>query len=149
MCGGRGDDDDVGAAAMKDGGVRGHGDVLAGAGRSGGGEERPGNPSVGAADMSASFSSSVSMATGSGASVVPSWCLVTRMMGGGVEVETFPVCLDFTGCELLRSSGDAALDSCRGLCCSTDLQDDEEAEDDEEGEAGGASFSIMTVKSSQ
>lgn len=77
ICGGRGDDDDGGAAVMKDGGIRGHEEVLAGAGRSGGGEERLGDPSVGVADMvfslSASFSSSVSIATGSGASVVPSW----------------------------------------------------------------------------
>lgn len=55
-------------------------------------------------------------------------------------METFPVCLDFTGCELLRSSRDAELESCRGLCCSTDLQDDEEADEDEEGEAGQGSW---------
>lgn len=60
------------------GGGRGHGEVLAGAGRSGGGEERVGDllaaASAGAVNLGplglSSSSSSVSMTMGSGAAVV-------------------------------------------------------------------------------
>lgn len=140
MCGGRGDGDEEGAAAVEAGGGRGHGDVLAGAGRRGGGEERLGDSSVGAAEMlfslSALFSCSVSMTTDS---VVPTWRLVNtvvRMMGGCADVETLSVCLVLTGWGVLMRSKGAELEFCGGLCCSTDTQDGEEAEENEEaGEA--------------
>lgn len=67
---------------MEVGGGRVHGEVFAGAGRSGGGEERVGDPLAEAAgavvlfgppSFSSSSSSSVSMAMGSGAAVVSAW----------------------------------------------------------------------------
>lgn len=78
ILGGRGEDDeDEGKAAVEVGGGRVHGEVLAGAGRRGGGEERVGDPlaeAVGAVVLfgppSFSFSSSISMAMGSGAAAV-------------------------------------------------------------------------------
>lgn len=80
MWGGRGEDE--GKVAVEVGGGRGHGEVLAGAGRSGGGEESVGDPLVEAAgavvlfgppSFSSSSSSSVSMEMGSGAAVVSAW----------------------------------------------------------------------------
>lgn len=83
MWGGKGEDDeDEGKSAVEVGGGRGHGEFLAGAGRSGGGEERVGDPLVEAAgaevlfgppSFSSSSSSSVSMEMGSGAAVVSAW----------------------------------------------------------------------------
>lgn len=73
ICGGRGEEDEEVEVG------RGHGQVLAGAGRSGGGEERVGDPLVEAAEavmdvgpprLSSSSSSSVSMTMGSGAAVI-------------------------------------------------------------------------------
>lgn len=82
MWGGRGEDDeDERKDAVEAGGGRGHGDVLAGAGSSGGGEERVGDPLVEAAGaavllglprVSSSFSS-ISMTTSSGAAAVSAW----------------------------------------------------------------------------
>lgn len=60
-------------------GGRAHGEVLAGAGRSGGGEERVGDPlaeaagTVGDVDPPCLSSSSVSMTMGSGAAAVSVW----------------------------------------------------------------------------
>lgn len=83
MCGGRGEDDeDKGSDVVEVGGGRGHGEVLAGAGRSGGGEERVGDwlaeapvavVGVGPPRLSSSSSSSVSMTMGSGAAVLSAW----------------------------------------------------------------------------
>lgn len=86
MCGGRGEDDeDNGMDAVEMGGGRGHGDVLAGAGRSGGGEERVGDLLAEAAvalvdagppclsSSSSSSSSSVSIMMGSGAAATSVW----------------------------------------------------------------------------
>ena len=88
MCGGRGEDDeDEEKDAAEVGGGRAHGEVLAGAGRSGGGEERVGDPEaawavvdVGPPGLSSSSSSSassspslVSMTMGSGAAALPAW----------------------------------------------------------------------------
>lgn len=82
MCGGRGEgEDDEGMAAVEVAGGRRHGEVLAGAGRSGGGEERVGDPSVLARALeemlldSSSFpissSCSVSLSMPSGGSYAP------------------------------------------------------------------------------
>lgn len=84
MCGGRGDsEDDEGTAEVEVAGGRGHGDVLAGAGRSGGGDERVGEPSVDAGALEAmvfdpssfpiSSSFSVSLTADSGGSYAPVW----------------------------------------------------------------------------
>lgn len=76
MCGGRGEcDEDEGRDVVEAGGGRGHGEVLVGAGRSGGGEERVGEllaaaVNLGPLGLSSSSSSSVSMTMGSGAAVV-------------------------------------------------------------------------------
>lgn len=64
---------------MEAGGRRGHGEVLVGAGRSGGGEESVGVPFVetlaaaGPCGFSSSSSSSISMAPGSGAAAMSAW----------------------------------------------------------------------------
>lgn len=82
MCGGRGEDDED--VWKEVGGGKGYKTVLAGAGRSGGGEERVGDPLAEAAGAevlfgpprftsSLSFSSSVSMTMGSGAAAVCAW----------------------------------------------------------------------------
>lgn len=82
MCGGRGEgEDDEGTAAVEVAGGRGHGEVVAGAGRSGGGEERVGDPSVVASALeailldSSSFpilsSCSISLSVDSGGSYAP------------------------------------------------------------------------------
>lgn len=81
MCGGRGEDDEEeGKDVVEVEGGRGHGEVLAGAGRSGGGEERVGDPLAGAAravgDVGPPCLSSfslVSMTMGSGAAAVSVW----------------------------------------------------------------------------
>lgn len=81
MCGGRGEhDEDEGKDAVEVGGGRGHGEVLAGAGRSGGGEERVGDPLAEAAGAVVDFgplrlssSSSVSITMGSGAAAKSAW----------------------------------------------------------------------------
>lgn len=82
MCGGRGEDDeDEGKDVVEVGGGRGHGEVLAGAGRSGGGEERVGDLLAEAAGAVVDFgpprlsssSSSVSITMGSGAAAVLAW----------------------------------------------------------------------------
>lgn len=80
MCGGRGEgDEDEGRDVVEAGGGTGHREVLAGAGRSGGGEERVGDllaaasaaaVNFGPLGLSSSSSSSVSMTMGSGAEVV-------------------------------------------------------------------------------
>lgn len=70
MCGGRGEgDEDVGKDALEARGRRGHGEVLAGAGRSGGGEETVGDPLAEAAGPAVvvgppRFSSSMTMGSG-------------------------------------------------------------------------------------
>lgn len=81
MCGGRGEDDEhEGKEAVEVGGSTGHVEVLAGAGRSGGGEERVGDPLAEAAGAEVLFgpprfssSSPVSMAMGSGATAESAW----------------------------------------------------------------------------
>lgn len=82
MWGGRGEDDeDGGKDAVEVGGGSGHGEVLAGAGRSGGGEESVGDLVAEAAGVAAAvvgspcFSSfcSVSMTMGSGTAAVSAW----------------------------------------------------------------------------
>ncbi len=90
MCGGRREEDeDEGKDAAEVGGGRGHGEVLAGAGRSGGGEERVGDPLaeaagavvvVGSPCFSSSSSSLVSMTMGSGAAAVSPWRLVNAVV---------------------------------------------------------------------
>lgn len=83
MCGGREEDDEEeGKEAVPAGGGKGHMEVLAGAGRSGGGEERVGDPLAeatgavvlfGPPRFSSSFLFSVSMTMGSGAAAVSAW----------------------------------------------------------------------------
>lgn len=89
MCGGRGEDEeDKGKDAVEVGGGRGHGEVLAGAGRSGGGEERVGDPLAEAAGAvvvvgpprSSSSFSSVSMTMGSGAAAGSARWLVNAVV---------------------------------------------------------------------
>lgn len=94
MCGGRGEDcEDKVKDVVEAGGGRGQGEVLAGAGRSGGGEERVGDPlaeDAGAVapvgpprfsfPSSSSSSSSVSMTMGSGAAALSAWWLVTGIV---------------------------------------------------------------------
>lgn len=78
ICGGRGEEDEDKRRDDEEVEVgREHGEVLVGAGRSGGGEERVGDPLVEATGAVTdvgpprlSSSSSVSMTTGSGAAVV-------------------------------------------------------------------------------
>lgn len=92
MCGGRGEEDeDEGKGAVEVGGGRGHGEVLAGAGRSGGGEERVGDPLERAAgtvvdagsprlpSSSSSSCSTVSMTMGSGAAGISAWWLLSAV----------------------------------------------------------------------
>lgn len=73
MWGGRGEDDDGLDTLETGGGGRGHGEVLVGAGSSGGGEDRVGDPLVDSGGVVMLFgprfplSSSVSGAGGSGA----------------------------------------------------------------------------------
>lgn len=82
MWGGRGEDDeDRGKDAVEAGGGSGHGEVLAGAGRSGGGEESVGDLVAEAAGVELvvvgppCFSSScfISMTMGSGAAAFSAW----------------------------------------------------------------------------
>lgn len=172
MCGGRGEDDeDEGKDLVEAGGGRGHGEVLAGAGRSGGGEERVGDPLAEAAGAvvvvvvagprfpSSSSSSSVSMTMGSGGAAVSAWRLVNTAVvsvGGSFEsavgTSVCPLCpVLLAGRGLLIASSEDA-EVCGGLCCSMEAQDGEEEEErgrsgGEAGEPVGFSFSIMVVES--
>lgn len=91
MCGGREDDDeDKGTDDIEVGGGRAHGEVLAGAGRSGGGEESVGDPLAEAAggDVEVTLSpsrfssclSSVSVTMASGVAAVFLWWLVVAVI---------------------------------------------------------------------
>lgn len=149
---------------MEAGGRRGHGEVLVGAGRSGGGDESVGVPFVEAfvetlaaagsrCVPSSSSSSSVSMTPGSGAAAVSARRLLnTIVFAAGVWMEP-AVGASRWPLTLPMGSDSAEVWLWRGLRCSMEAQEEEEEEEGRGrsgGEAGrlmGFSFSIMVVES--
>lgn len=143
------DDEDKGRAAEVVGVGRRQGDVLVGAGRRGGGEERVGDVFADAAAPVVLFdqissSSSISMLAGSGVSVLWLVNTVVRVVGDWAEgVVRTSVHLFFWAGGLLTASF--------GLCCSVNGEEAEDEDGEEEegwGEAEGCvefSFSIMVV----
>lgn len=144
MWGGRGEDNEDERKGPEEVGVgSGLREVLTGAGRSGGGDESVGEPSAETVRVAmvigaSLFTFSVSMTIDSGAAAVPVlWLVNTAVVALGDWVERAggkslcslrPVLL--AGCGLLTEVDGAVL-FWMGLCCSSEAQDGEEAEEEE------------------
>lgn len=124
MCGGRGENKGR-EEEEEGGGGRGHREVLAGAGRRGGGEERVGDLFLGAAGVevvlrspcfSSSTSSLVSMMAGSGAAAgVSATLLVNALVVAAVGTSVSPLCVALAGRRLPMVSRDFVVSIWGGL----------------------------------